>query len=107
MADYKAPIKSSLAELSASLTSSLRKEAINAGWPKKYADALNVVILNGDVTIKYSGEFTEAIEDLEYGTKKQPPIPVLRKFIDKYSVDIANDIMDSSLSALFNEGSLP
>jgi len=107
MTDFKTPIKTSLSQLSKPLTDSLRKDAVKAGWPKEYANALQVLILNGDITIKYPKELETAIEDLEYGTKVLPPIPVLRKFIDRYTVDIINDIMDSSVLALIKADVIP
>jgi len=107
MTDFKTPIKASLGQLSKSLTDGLRKDAIKAGWPKEYANSLQVIILNGDITIKYSKELETAIEDLEYGTKTIPPVPVLRKFIDKYTTDIINDIMESSVLALIKANAIP
>lgn len=61
-------------------TRSLRKHALDSGWPSHLARALSVTHDNGKVSIDYPERHADEILDLEYGTQDRPPSPVLRTF---------------------------
>jgi hypothetical protein len=66
-----------------SLTSDLQKAAIRGGWPKDVAAKLKAEHIGGLVVPTYEGD-QEDIENLEFGTQKEAPKPVLNNFFQSH-----------------------
>jgi hypothetical protein len=100
-------LDTSLKSLEPDLTVSLRKEAIDKGWPEELASYLNVRIKDKAILVSYEDAVADQIEDLEYGSKIEGPKPVLRFFASKNQEVIANKISEWSVNYLFEKGILP
>ena len=104
---FKDTAANSLKTLQSALTRELQTDAISAGWPKLYANALSVRVDKSNIYIDYTEKLARDIEDLEYGSEDQPPTPVLRLFVDRHSDDFQNVFAESSINHLFDSGVLP
>jgi len=98
---------SGLNSINNTLTSLLKAQAIDAGWPRKYASALQVSIQGSEITIAYPEEFSEQIENLEYGSMDVTPIPVFRTFLEKQKAVIYNSVENSSINLLVDSEIIP
>ena len=78
----------------ASLTRSLRRDAINAGWPKDIAKKLSIQVNADDVSVIYPEDAEESIGDLEYGSAGESARPVLRMFVRRHQTEISNELED-------------
>jgi len=85
----------------------LRKDAIAAGWPAKYVNSLKVVITTTGMSIEYSDDYAEEIEDLEYGTQTSSPSPVMRTFIDRHTEELGEVFADSTIDFLVATDVIP
>lgn len=74
-----------LNRVSIAMTPKLRQAAIDGGWPEDVAKNLKVVSKEGLLTPTYSGDWKE-VEDLEFGTEKDPPLPVFNNFFNNHAV---------------------
>ena len=102
------PIASkSLIKIQNELTNLLRVDAVLALWPKNIASKLKVVITKSEIIITYPNNLAQQVEDLEYGSKETTPLPVFRRFIAKHGNVISNNIADSTLNFLVDEGIIP
>lgn len=104
---FKDTAANSLKTLQLALTMELQADALSAGWPKTYASQLSVRVDKSNIYIDYPENLAQDIEDLEYGSKDQPPTPVLRLFVDRHSDDFQNVFAESSINHLFDSGVLP
>jgi hypothetical protein len=100
-------LSSSLKKLTKTLTADIRKDALIAGWPVALADSLSVKIERNSLSVEYPEDFSQKIEDLEYGDGMSTPRPVLRRFASKHKLKLKNDITEASADWLFEEGILP
>lgn len=96
-----------IADLADQLTQQLQQDAIGAEWPAELASALEVSITKSEISIAYPSELAEQIEDLEYGTTKDSPKMVLRKFMNKHTMEIVNEIADASVEFLVDNEVFP
>lgn len=86
------------------LTRLLRQDASKAGWPSSLWSTLNVELGNNRVVATYPEEIRTQIEDQEYGTGKNPPNSVIRRFEDKAAVIFADAVADNISKYLFESG---
>lgn len=69
------------ATASAKLTSKVRRQAYQMGWPTSVSRKLVVDFKEGQYTVSYPTEIKESVLDLEYGNQSTPPLPALRTFV--------------------------
>jgi hypothetical protein len=89
------------------LTKLIRSDASLAGWPKKIISKLSVSITNSKVVVNYPNEFSDEIEDLEYGSKNSSPLPVFRRFESKHGDVISQRIETVSVNYLVEQNLIP
>lgn len=63
------------------LTSRVRAQAAQLGWPEYIAAQLTVDFKDGKYVVTYPTAITETVTDLEYGNQSRPPLPVIRHFL--------------------------
>lgn len=71
--------------LAQDLTIELRKKAIDAGWPTNVITVLSIIFKDGSLIVDYPPALENKIEDLEYGSGKNPPHSVIRAFQNRIS----------------------
>lgn len=69
------------ATASAKLTSKVRRQAYQMGWPTAVSRRLIVDFKNGQYVVQYPSDLKESVLDLEYGNQTTPPLPALRTFV--------------------------
>lgn len=72
---------SAAATASAKLTSKVRRQAYQMGWPTSVSRRLVVDFKDGKYTVSYPSDLKESVLDLEYGNQSTPPLPAMRTFI--------------------------
>lgn len=70
-----------VATASAKLTSKVRRQAYQMGWPTSVSRRLVVDFKDGKYTVSYPSDLKESVLDLEYGNQSTPPLPAMRTFI--------------------------
>jgi hypothetical protein len=78
------------------LTSTLRQKAHAAGWPADVCLGMSVDHDGSDFVVRHHPATEERAHDLEYGTQRTSPLPVIRPFnsrVDQY----ANEVLGSAL----------
>lgn len=91
----------------AELTKLFRADATSANWPKELVSKVKLSVTNSQLVVNYPGEFTDLIDDLEYGSQNNPPQPVFRLFEAKHGDVIVQKIADMSLNYLVSEDIIP
>lgn len=104
---FNAYAGSKLKGTDAELTSLVRVDANSAGWPKKIASKLVVSITNSKVVINYPIEFTDEVDELEYGNRAKSPQPVFRRFEARHGDVIAQKIETMSVNFLVEQNIIP
>ena len=66
-------------------TDELQRAAIRGGWPDDVARKLKAGHVDGLIVPQYEGP-QEDIENLEYGSEKEPPRPVLNNFFQNHRI---------------------
>jgi hypothetical protein len=64
-------------------TTTLKNNALAAGWPEDMVKHLKVVSENGAFSVRYPEEHNQSMLTLEYGTDVIPPSPVIRNFLQR------------------------
>jgi len=105
--DLQGMILKQLKAMGPKFTLLLRKDAVAAGWPSKLVNSLKVVIDESGLSIEYSEENAEAIEDLEYGTYTSSPNPVMRLFLERHTDDFSSELADATIDALVATDVIP
>jgi len=83
------------------LTPSLRKMAVDSGWPTDLVSALSLKVDdNNNLYVDYPENLAQRIEDEEYGSFQTMPNAVIRPFIMRSSAAIAEEIDQSALDKL-------
>lgn len=72
---------SAIANTAAKLTSRVRRQAYDMGWPTSVSRHLVINYKNGEYVVEYPQDIKESVLDLEYGNQKTPPLPVMRTFV--------------------------
>ena len=80
------------------LTTRLRDIASSAGWPAQAVQALHVISTGSDLDIQIDPKQQDLINNLEYGTERQPPKAVIRRF----KSEIPN-LLENTVRAVFSE----
>lgn len=88
------------------LTDMLRAKAQERAWPLPIVMQLRVVYDedHDSYTVTYPQGVKKKIEDLEYGTQKIPPNPVIRPFMNRmpyFTKKMTNDFEEELLDGLF------
>ena len=104
---FKSYASSKLKGVDAELTTLFRADATAANWPKNLVSKLKLSITNSQLVVNYPGEFTDLIEDLEYGSQNSSPQPVFRLFENKHGDVITRKLAEASLNYLVSENAIP
>jgi hypothetical protein len=84
MPDKFPAIEEALGEVAASMTPDLQQAAIEGGWPEDVAQRMSVTYTKaGAFTTHFDGP-QRTVDDLEFGTYKDPPKPVINNFIESH-----------------------
>lgn len=86
------------------LTPKLRNMASDAGWPSEIVESLSLVYSGGSIVVDYPKEFSQKIEDLEYGYADAPPNSVIRTFSLRYESEAYNFITDLIGEDFYTDG---
>jgi hypothetical protein len=63
------------------LTSQVRRQAYQMGWPTEVSRHLLVDVQNGEYVVTYPKQVKESVLDLEFGNQTRPPLPLIRHFL--------------------------
>jgi hypothetical protein len=72
---------SAAATTAAKLTSKVRRQAYDMGWPPSVSRHLVIAHKDGEYVVEYPQQIKESVLNLEYGNQKTPPLPLMRTFI--------------------------
>jgi hypothetical protein len=106
-ADFVTYSKTSLKGINKELTDLLKVDAKNAGWPNNIVKQLRAAVEDLKIVVYYPEMYAQKIDDLEYGNGQDSPQAVFRRFIAKNMGIIGNDLADSSMSYLVEQGIIP
>lgn len=77
-------VEEALTEVAASLTPDFQQYAKDNGWPHEVADRMSITHTpEGAFTTKFDGP-QRVVDDLEFGTYKDPPKPVINNFMESH-----------------------
>jgi hypothetical protein len=100
-------IYSQLRKYESQLTTTVRQDAAASNWPSELASKLSIKVTKSGILIEYPDDLATEVEDVEYGTYTSSPAPIMRKFIDKHTTELANAITEWTFDYLFEVGVLP
>ena len=63
------------------LTTKVREQAVQLGWPVEIASQLIVDFQEGKYVVTYPNAVGHMVVDLEYGNQRRPPLPAIRQFL--------------------------
>jgi hypothetical protein len=70
-------------------TATIRRHALEAGWPKHLANSISVAVTHkGTYRMDYPPHLEDDILRLEYGTQDVPPSPIMRNYFSHIGVAI-------------------
>ena len=83
----KQRIYSRIHAAAATHTATIRRHAIEAGWPEHLANSITVgVTHDGAYRMRYPDHLEDDILRLEYGTQDVPPSPIMRNYFSHIGV---------------------
>lgn len=93
-------------DIASTLTGLFRTHATSMGWPSESARQVHVRYKEGNLDYDVNTPAIKEVDDLEYGSLGNPPLPAMRTF--KATADsIVSDVMGDAWSTyLFGDGNL-
>lgn len=84
------------------LTEELRAAAKNSGWPTSVIESLTVTFDGSNIIVDYPKQFSQLVDNLEYGNESNLPNSVIRSFIYRSGDTVKSVLADRTVSNLFD-----